>query len=1234
MDDIMQDIDFNQLLDIVEKYTLRSYTAFEHDGKDVPNVANLGAKIGDIAKLERSGEYYGIAVEFLADVKPLLTDKFIMRILTMLKREDYVTVLTVLELSTIDQLYYILDEWFKTATFNYKSSIKYSKRYPIFDKWIHTVAYDPLPNRIRIVEIGYNQNTSDSVVPADWIDREFESGQDLQNAMNQLENRIGKPPVTYAIIYAMIIQRTDSVVTDIANVKYNTIFYLDLINGNLKTTMTQDLKQGYSYVVYDKTIIGFIQDDIIIPKGKIEGEHKQSRIREVGLLVSRLQKAIRRGKFGSRALVETIEALNVSPNYNLPEHGFMRVSASKQLAWRLFVTILEDCRPYQPINEPSMLVLIILVLITQKMLEYKFTEDVLTNIKHIALLAQYNDNIDDWYPWYELEVPDERTMIYTDSDFKNSLVLATRNIIMRGGDNRMISAYYTMDTPLKPFIVPSELSQQNLYTTLFDGNYILHDEVVYDDIVLSSFDMHNKTYLILYYQACIPISMTTREISNYIWNISSSYNVRSGQKHPTIDLTLRTIQEYFRNEKETNNDYIEKEEKPDIQYNKVIVKSIYPNDSAKRTSFLLLFATKFRTQNHDVVIAGTSENPGRIKISNEWTYSNDPKILNAFPRKTIYLSTIDPPLGFKWTKKKVEIEIVDNKPMIDFKFVDYFDGSSILESVTPLVNEYISDKLYDLMLRIFSGLSIEFDEILDLRSSTSSELLNWIPLESDKNKINLELVRLCYTKIYNQFNNIIMVGPVSSSGGKMQNAINYTLEGKLWAVFNFLSMIYPDTIKPHGATNFHIKKSTSGYVHLIQSLETILFDKNLITGTIPTITTQLWDHQKESVSIILAGFANGRFGFGDSSDVGAGKTLTSLKIATELIRINNQTYSGILVLLPGNKLIDTWREEIAKHTQGFHVIFQEHTNDVGPISRNTIVVTTMGRNRDHPINNKWLLIIIDECLTVQNKNALWTEEAWKQSMMAKHLIMMSATFFRTRFDKLYYMLKILRTGLPERREYLDAILLESIVSQVSTNKRKWTSNINYFELDPETRKIYDEIDRQNLNDETKFSKLTSVLVTSAKTNLSIVRQLNNLIKQSADKGHRCLIYARSMSEAEFWSKNLSIPIYPDKGNHCIVTYNDGTYGLNDLVIYDTIVMRPYLPDVLPQIKGRLDRYGSKYENLYIEYFILKDTIEEGLIIRMNIASQFIQKYIMPLAKFYDISVNYKKYIEQESNKIV
>lgn len=61
------------------------------------------------------------------------------------------------------------------------------------------------------------------------------------------------------------------------------------------------------------------------------------------------------------------------------------------------------------------------------------------------------------------------------------------------------------------------------------------------------------------------------------------------------------------------------------------------------------------------------------------------------------------------------------------------------------------------------------------------------------------------------------------------------------------------------------------------------------------------------------------------------------------------------------------------------------------------------------------------------------------------------------------MLKMLQTNLPENKTYLNAILLESIVSQVSSIKRKWTTNFNYFNLDSESKKSYDKIANSDLS---------------------------------------------------------------------------------------------------------------------------------------------------------------------------
>ena len=67
-----------------------------------------------------------------------------------------------------------------------------------------------------------------------------------------------------------------------------------------------------------------------------------------------------------------------------------------------------------------------------------------------------------------------------------------------------------------------------------------------------------------------------------------------------------------------------------------------------------------------------------------------------------------------------------------------------------------------------------------------------------------------------------------------------------------------------------------------------------------------------------------------------------------------------------------------------------------------------------------------------------------------------------------------------------------------------------------------------------------------------------------------------------------------------------------------------MPDLLPQMKGRLDRPGQESENLKLIYVLTEDTIEEASLLRMEMAKQFRQDYIMPLAEFYDLAVNRRK----------
>jgi hypothetical protein len=235
--------------------------------------------------------------------------------------------------------------------------------------------------------------------------------------------------------------------------------------------------------------------------------------------------------------------------------------------------------------------------------------------------------------------------------------------------------------------------------------------------------------------------------------------------------------------------------------------------------------------------------------------------------------------------------------------------------------------------------------------------------------------------------------------------------------------------------------------------------------------------------------------------------------------------------------------------------------------------------------------------------------------------MMSATFFRSRFDKLYYMLKMLRTEIPEEKKYLDTILTESIVCNVPKNSRTWTTHILKNSLDKSLRMEYDSILNQNLSSETFYGELSKLLYNKFDYINSFKMTIDRL-----DKNQRALIYANSKAEADKISSTLNnVSRYPEKSKkHVVVSISEGAYGLNDLVIYNCIICKPQNGDILPQMKGRLDRPNQTCKSLNIYFILAKDTIEEAQLIRMEMASIFYNQHIMPLAKFYDLAIEKSK----------
>jgi hypothetical protein len=53
------------------------------------------------------------------------------------------------------------------------------------------------------VQIGINESVGHSVVPENWLEKEFANGEALHRAMDALEWRRDRPPVTYCATYTM-----------------------------------------------------------------------------------------------------------------------------------------------------------------------------------------------------------------------------------------------------------------------------------------------------------------------------------------------------------------------------------------------------------------------------------------------------------------------------------------------------------------------------------------------------------------------------------------------------------------------------------------------------------------------------------------------------------------------------------------------------------------------------------------------------------------------------------------------------------------------------------------------------------------------------------------------------------------------------------------------------------------------------------------------------------------------
>lgn len=1321
-----------QLINIIKENTKAAYRASVDDNNNlINNIANKGLQKGEVA-VRGSGEYQGIAIRALEEIRPVLTDVRMIRAIEHIKNNDMQKAIGVLRLTDevyklgIGVVYTVIVRWLEINDIH--PPLNYLDRVIQLDKkiedeislWLESFNWGPVEGKFEIADIGSGKGYS--VVPESWAGRVFSSARDLHEEMNRLDWRKGKPPVNYCVIYAMSIKE------NVKLHKFNTlpdvrcrigvsVLFTDKLTTKIDIFSTQNeyknwlqnIKDNSDY--YDSDILvaslntDNISDTIIVVfkySDLFEDIPKYVKKRSVGLLVSMMQKMIRRGPICAKAFDEVLNEIWRSPGYNLPEQQFLRVNACRQLAWRLFVTSIEDVSAFvidDSSNQSilSMTDLAMLSILANEIPDVQFNKKVFKLLRKTALIIQSISkkwSIMDRYK----ELNTEIELIDTKDNLLNSFTALYYYMPSREWDTKLLIGSYnaiknTKTNPdkyddIKPEHVKDVSDSVLLNKSTKEGER---------DATLAGMDMHPYPNLLILLQGSLshlPYDNelhTTRALWGTIWYGSSDINYRL--KPPKVSpllttwsdttlSTLKTIQEnllYPGTVDKKLSMCLNEMPRTDAIKPQYIKERDDTPKSIKRLGFILMFGRTrpyyYKKKRYEIVMAGYDEAEPealcKVKIYNK----NEARYVDEDLRGEIqeeflanFVEDVEIPIapfGYRWVwgdQKKARVSFdLDKKNkgrfVIHVQGKEYsikpYDAGEVIIKVEKIKPQKIPDKIKAIVERclyvdkedstkcvsIFND--YEINMLMRSLHHMRYPIFSWVDIAVGS-KLPADLWRSVYIKLFNNKNNEVQIGPVDGQGNSLRDSVHYLYEGTIWRIFNMFSMLYPDAIILTDAVKslkFKIDPNTSGYIDLIDNLEHLSFtesnnsstDKSSSIKVVDTIKikTKLWDHQQSTREKIIKDIKTlGRRGFGDASDVGAGKTLTALAVMADLYNmLNKETkesgYSGYLVLLPTTYLYKTWSDEIDKHCLGFHKVFQNADGTLSePLQKNSVLITTLGRMRDHPLTQSWIFVTIDECLSVQNKSALQTEEAWRQIITSKYgVLMASATFFRARFDKLFYMLKMLNTGLPETKEYLDAILAESIVSYIPKKKREWKIEYNPFKLTKKQRAEYEILASRETSSDQIYISLQNYLY----ENFDYIDAFSQVVQRCEKNKRRCLIYAKSKDEADHIAEEIKdVSRFPDtSGRHLVISYTEGTYGLNHLIYLDTIVTRFPEPDKLPQMKGRLDRPEQKSETLYIEYLYIDDTIDRAGMLRLEMANRFYNDYIMPLAEFYDVAVGRK-----------
>jgi len=264
-------------------------------------------------------------------------------------------------------------------------------------------------------------------------------------------------------------------------------------------------------------------------------------------------------------------------------------------------------------------------------------------------------------------------------------------------------------------------------------------------------------------------------------------------------------------------------------------------------------------------------------------------------------------------------------------------------------------------------------------------------------------------------------------------------------------------------------------------------------------------------------------------------------------------------------------------------------------------------------------------------------ESYHIQVEASHcgVLMLSATFFRSNYAKLFYMIRMLRTPLPREQRFLTTTLIEHIVCYVPRNRRSWKLSYEAVPLDEAAAKAYGGM-LTNFQRKSPSERDQRALYVSLKQLLSTHYEPLTLPCAAAAaaqrlicKGRRPLVFANTEKElvrilqhlpnGRRWhgpgapAANVASAKRGGRGRveggggskdggggggggvgtALVVTIHAASQGLNMQFDADCIVCRPQPGDRLEQIKGRIDRPGQSRKELELIVLMAAGTVEEA-----------------------------------------